>query len=115
MGFSINISHIRRSLMDRNEIINRIGQIRIRANLSARALSTRIGKNEAYINRMETKKDYLPTIETLFDILEACGSSTEEFFYRDISSYKKDEEIINLLSRVSVEKKKAVITLLKTD
>lgn len=50
--------------MDKNEIINRISFLRTRANLSARALSYKIGKNDAYINRMENKRDFLPTIET---------------------------------------------------
>lgn len=39
-----------------NEIIERIGYIRTRANLSARALSLAIGKTESYINRMEQKR-----------------------------------------------------------
>lgn len=40
--------------MELNEIINRISQLRTREGLSARELSLRIGKNEAYINRLET-------------------------------------------------------------
>lgn len=100
-------------MIDKNEIINRISYLRTRAHLSARALSFLVGKNGGYINRLEAKKDFLPTIETLLEIISACNSSVEEFFYKDINSYKKDSEIIELLANVKEEKKEAIITLLK--
>lgn len=65
--------------MDKTEIIKRISQIRIDAHLSARALSQKIGMNDGYINRLESKKDFLPRLETLLDILEVCGVSAERF------------------------------------
>lgn len=99
--------------MDSNEIINRISFLRTRAHLSARSLSLLIGKNGGYINRLEAKKDFLPTMETLLEIISACNSSVEEFFYYDISAYKKDAEIIDLLRRVKPEKKGAILTILK--
>ena len=45
--------------MDKNEIINRINIIRNKANLSARALSQKVELNDGYINRLESKKDFL--------------------------------------------------------
>ena len=47
------------------------------------------------------------------DILEACNTTTEEFFYYNISAYKQDEEILKLLETASPEKKTAIISLLK--
>ena len=44
--------------MNKDNIIFKIGTIRRDANLSARALSTRIDLNEGYINRLESKKDF---------------------------------------------------------
>ena len=99
--------------MDISELINRIGYIRNRANLSARKLSIEIGKNECYIHRLETSKSFAPTFETLMDILDVCNTTTEEFFYYDISAYKQDKEILSLLETASPEKKNAIITLLK--
>ncbi len=99
--------------MDKIEIINRISQLRTRANLSARALSQKIGMNDGYISRMESKKDFLPSMEVLLTIVEVCNSSTEEFFYRDVFSYNKDMEIIDLLSRADEDVKTAILTLLK--
>ncbi len=99
--------------MDRFEIINRIGQLRTRANLSARALSQKIGLNDGYISRLESKKDFLPSMEVLLSIIEVCGSTTEEFFYKNMLEYKKDIEIINLLNFASEDKKNAILTILK--
>ena len=99
--------------MENNDIIERISKLRTKANLSARMLSIKIGKNEGYINRMESKKDFLPTIESLSDILEVCNSSFEEFFYYDLSQYSKDKYIIDLLKNCNEKKKQIVLDLLK--
>lgn len=99
--------------MEMTEIIKRISFIRTRASLSARELSLRIGKNENYINRLEYKKDFNPTIKTLNDIIVACGSSCEEFFYYDINEYEKDKEIIALLKNIPRSKKDSIENLLK--
>lgn len=99
--------------MDNIELINRISFIRNRANLSARKLSMEIGKTDSYIHRLETSKSFAPTFETLMEILEACNTTTEEFFYYNISAYKQDEEILKLLETASPEKKNAIISLLK--
>ena len=41
--------------MDIKEIIKRIGIIRTKANLSARALSQNAGLNDGYINRLDMR------------------------------------------------------------
>ena len=48
-------------------------------NLTARALSIRIGKNEWYITRMLNGK-IDPSLDTLFDIAEALRVEPEELF-----------------------------------
>lgn len=99
--------------MELNTLIERIGYIRVRANLSARKLSLMIGKNAGYIHMLEQNKNFAPTFETLTAILEACNTTTEEFFYYDIQAYKQDREIIELLKKNrDEEKKKAILTLL---
>ena len=47
-------------------------------------LSQKIEMNDGYINRLEAKKDFLPSVEVLLRIIEACGSTTEEFFYKKV-------------------------------
>ena len=80
--------------MTLEELIERIGYIRNRANLSARKLSLAIGKNAGYIHMLETNRNFAPTFETLLEILDACNTDTEEFFYYSIPAYRHDKEII---------------------
>jgi len=101
--------------MDILDIINRISYLRTRANLSARELSLRIGKNEAYINRLEYRKNFEPSITVLLDIISACGSTVDEFFYYDLTQYASDTQVIALLQNCKNDnKKQAIIELLKS-
>lgn len=99
--------------MQLEEIIDRISKLRTREGLSARELSLRIGKNEAYINRLEYRKNFEPSISVINDIVEACNSSLEEFFYYDINDFQKDKYILNLLRKARPEIKDAIIKLLE--
>lgn len=100
--------------MNKNEVVDRISQLRIKAGLSARELSLRIGKNSAYISRLESKNDsFEPSVSALLEIIEACGSTPLEFFYYNIYDYQKDKEIIDLLKNINQIKKDSIINLLK--
>ncbi len=79
--------------MEKADIIARIGYIRVRAKLTQKALSFAIGMNPNYINRLESKKDFLPSLEVLLKIIEVCHSTPEEFFYGDITQYEKDRQL----------------------
>jgi len=100
--------------MDIVEIINRISTIRTRANLSARELSLRIGKSESYINRLEYRKNFEPSVTVINEIAEVCDSCLAELFHYDISQFKADKEILELLKTASARKKQAIIDLLKS-
>ena len=100
--------------MELTEIIDRISNIRNRAKLSARELSMLIGKSEAYINRLEYRKNFEPSIRVINEIAEACGSNLAELFYYNIAQYKTDMEIIELLKKANDQKKQAIIALLKS-
>ena len=101
--------------MNREDIINKISVARNNANLSARALSQMIDMNENYINRLENKRDFLPSLEVFMKIIEACNLSPVEFFYYDMKAYTKDVEIINLLKNTTDDKKNAIIALLQNN
>jgi transcriptional regulator with XRE-family HTH domain len=96
----------------KQDIIFRIIRARDKANLSARALSQKVGLNDGYINRLESKKDFLPSLDVLLKIINVCGQTPEEFFYDSFDSYKEDIKILNLLKNTSKENKIAIITLL---
>ena len=99
--------------MNKDNIIFKIGTIRRDANLSARALSTRIDLNEGYINRLESKKDFLPSMEVFFRILEECNYTAEKFFYHDSNNFERDMEILERIKALPDEKKDALLTFLK--
>lgn len=102
--------------MDKNEVVERISMMRAKAGISARELSLRIGKNSAYISRLESKNDsFEPSVSALLNIIAACNSTEMEFFYYDIYSYEKDREIMELLKKTSAVKKEAIINLLKCE
>ena len=73
-------------MLSREEIIERIEIARHNAGLSAKALSELAGLNKRYINRLENGKDFLPSLEALLNIIDACGISEEQFFYHDINT-----------------------------
>ena len=95
--------------MDKVEIINRIGYIRTRAKLTQKGLSRAIEMNDNYINRLESKKDFLPSLEVLMKIIEVCGSTPEEFFYRDIAAYEKDRELREKIKTLPADVKDFVL------
>lgn len=70
---------------------------------------------KGYINRLENGKDFLPSLEALLNIIDACGISEEQFFYHDINTYKQDMELINSMKYISNEKKLAIATLLRKE
>lgn len=98
--------------MDLKEIIRRIGYFRNKCNLSARELSLRIGKNEAYINKLESFDFNLPT-SVLLDIIDVCGITPQEFFYDNPQDYDSDKELITLFKNLSTEKKQNLIDFIK--
>lgn len=99
--------------MEVKDVVARIKFLRLRAGLSARELSLRIDKNAAYISRLESEASFEPSVGAIMEIIDVCGSSPMEFFYYDISAYKKDEEVIESLKKLKKDKKEAIKTLLK--
>lgn len=80
--------------MELKEVIERISLLRVREGLSARELSLRIGKNEAYINRLEYRKNFEPSISVINDISEACNSSLRK------AKPEIKQSIINILENM---------------
>jgi transcriptional regulator with XRE-family HTH domain len=99
--------------MTNEEVITRISIFRVRANLSARALSIAIEKSDGYIHNLETARNFLPSLSTLLKIIEACGSTPEEFFYSDIHQYKTDKKALDFLKTLSETQKEAIMNLYK--
>lgn len=98
--------------MDGQDIIARIGYFRTKAKLSQKALSIDIDMNIGYINRLESKRDFLPSVEVLLKIIQACGITEEEFFYSDIQNYEEEKHILYKLKELPQDKREALLKLL---
>ena len=59
----------------------RIAQLRLQKDVSARDMSLSLGQNNSYINQIENKKA-LPSLQGLFYICAYFGITPQEFFDR---------------------------------
>lgn len=98
--------------MDKKEIALRLSYFRNEKNLSARELSLMVGKSENYINKLENNNFNLP-VNVLFDILSALEVEPEEFFAHNFKTYKRDNELYNLISAMPSDKKENLIQFIK--
>ena len=97
---------------ERRFLINRLGYIRNRANLSARELSQRLGNSIAYIAKFENGDFNMPS-ETLLNAIYICGSTPQEFFSNDIENFSETNEVYNLYEKLSQQSKATIKDLLK--
>ncbi len=98
--------------MDKKEVVLRISFFRNKKGLTARELSLMIGKSESYINRLEAQPFNIP-ITTMFDILSALEVEPEEFFAPNYKTYKRDNELYELISSMPADKKENLIQFIK--
>ena len=101
-----NVSNKRKFLIDR------LGYLRNKANLSARELSGRIDKSFAYIAKFDNGDFNIPA-EILLEAIEVCGSSPEEFFWENIEKYKEQKEFLCSYEKLSTESKETIKSLMK--
>ena len=100
--------------MNKNEIIDRISFFRTRKKISARQLSLDCGLNPAYISRLESKTNFLPSVETLMEIITLGLEITEEeFFYGDLQKYQSDKEILEIFKDSTPEQIQVALSVLK--
>ena len=95
----------------RKFLINRLGYIRNRANLSARELSQRLGFSIAYIAKFDNGDFNIPS-EVLLDAIDVCDSTPEEFFHSDISKYKEHKDLIDQYEALSPESQETIKDLM---
>lgn len=100
--------------MRMEDLVYRIWYFRNKANISARDLSLRLGKHEAYISKLESKDFNLPS-SVLLDIFDILQVEPEMFFAKDFDTYNKDRELIDLILRLPYKKRELLIEYLKLD
>ena len=77
----------------------RIAQLRMERNGSARDMSLSLGQNDSYINRIENRKA-LPSLQLLFYICEYFGITPREFFDEENPYPRELNEIVQDLKRL---------------
>lgn len=96
------------------DIVNRIWFFRNKANISARDLSLKLGKHEAYISKLESKDFNLPT-NVLLDIFEILEIEPEMFFAKNYDTYNEDRELNDLILNLPNRKRELLKEYLKLD
>lgn len=98
--------------IDYNEVINRIGYFRTKANLSARETSLRLGYSEQFMKRIENKSVELK-VSTLLELFDLFNITAQDFFYLGANFNKEDKEILDFFNALSYENKQTIIDLMK--
>lgn len=98
--------------IDYNEVINRIGYFRTKANLSARETSLRLGYSEQFMKRIENKSVELK-VSTLLELFDLFNITAQDFFYLGANFNEEDKEILDLFNALSYENKQTIIDLMK--
>ncbi len=98
--------------IDYDEVINRFGYFRNKANLSARDLSERLDYNPQFVSTIESKKIELK-VSTLLKFFEVVEITPQDFFYLGKEYNKEDKNLLEMFSSLSNENKNTIIDLMK--
>ena len=90
------------NMIDADYIANRISDLRIKKNVSARDMSLSIGQSQSYINNIENKKA-LPSMQMFLYICEYLEISPKDFFDEEINSPDAFNELIQSFKRLNKE------------
>lgn len=94
-----------------DDVINRIGYFRNKANLSARETSMRLGYNPKFISTIESKNVELK-VSTLLDFCEVIGITPQDFFYLGKEYNEEDKQLLEKFSKLSSDNKKTIVDLI---
>ena len=95
-----------------NDVINRIGYFRNKANLSLRETSLRLGYNPQFMKTIENKSIELK-MKTLLEFCDVVDISIQDFFYLGEEYNKEDKNLLELYSHLSSENKQMLLDLMK--
>jgi len=98
--------------MDKEKFIERLVQLRMSKNVSARDMSLSIGQSINYINQIESGKN-LPSMTAFFYICEYLGVSPQEFFDTENTIPELTRELLEVSKGLDMETMKYTIGLLK--
>lgn len=98
--------------MDLEEkFVERLAQLRIQKNISAREMSLSLGQGAGYINNIENKHN-MPSMTAFFYICAHLDVTPKEFFDFDNANPKELNSIISNLKKLSPKQLKNVSNLI---
>ncbi len=95
-----------------DEIIDRVGYFRTKANLSLRETSTRLGYNPQFMKTIENKSIELK-VSTLLEFCDVVGIDIQDFFYLGKQYSTDDKHLLELFASLSDDSKKLIVELMK--
>ncbi len=95
-----------------NDIIDRIGYFRNKANLSMRETSLRLGQNPQFMKTIESKQVELK-VRTLLDFCKIVDISLFDFLCLENDYNISGKELLPLFNSLSSENKEIVIDLMR--
>ena len=90
----------------------RLAQLRMEKNVSARDMSLSLGQSDSYINKIENRRT-MPSMAGFFYICEYLGVTPREFFDTEMASPEKTNEMVRQIRRLSPEKAEHVLRIVK--
>ena len=98
--------------IDYDEVINRIGYFRNKANLSMRDASGRLGMNPQFMKTIESKQIELK-VKTLLDFCDIVDITVQDFFYLGKEYNKDDKYMLDMFNSLSADSKRTIVDLIK--
>lgn len=95
-----------------DEVIDRVGYFRTKANLSLRETSTRLGYNPQFMKTIENKSIELK-VSTLLEFCDVVGIDIQDFFYLGKQYSTDDKHLLELFASLSDDSKKLIVELMK--
>lgn len=95
-----------------DDVINRMGYFRTKANLSMRETSMRLGYNPQFIKTIENKSVALK-VKTLLDFCDIVDITVQDFFYLGKNYNKEDKNVLELYNSLSADSKETILDLMK--
>ena len=90
----------------------RLTQLRMEKNVSARDMSLSLGQSDSYINKIENRRT-MPSMAGFFYICEYLKITPQEFFDTDTVSPTKTTELVQQIRRLSPNKAEHVLQIVK--
>ena len=98
--------------MDTDFVAMRVSQLRIKKGISAKRMSHFIGRNDTYINNIESGKS-LPSLNNLFKICDYLNITPLQFFDAEEQNPEKLNEIIKALKSLNDRQLNLILELAK--